>query len=101
MGDLFEMFIAVIVPTMAVVIPILLLAFLCVIPIEQIETRAFVKEFEQTMETVKVVRANNEMPEADVMIIANQNLAKYKYYNSIPILGWAITDKVDDLKPIE
>ena len=77
------------------------LVFLIALPISQLETRSFVKQFEQTEETVEVVRAKGEMPEADIMIEANQYLAKYKYYNNIPIIGWCSTDQVDDLQPIE
>ena len=98
MGDFL---VSVIGPVAATLFGILFLSFLVIIPIVQMETRAFVKEFQQTVETVKVVRAKNEMPEADIMITANQNLAKYKYYNDVPIIGWTVTDKIDDLKPIE
>jgi len=72
-----------------------------VLPISQLDSRSFVKQFKQTEETVAVVRAKGEMPEADMLIQANQILADKKYYNSLFILGWGITDQVDDLKPIE
>jgi len=76
-------------------------SFVLILPFSQLESRSFIKQFEQTVETISVVRAKGEMPEADMLIEANQHLADWKYYNSIPILELCITDRVDDLKPIE
>ena len=75
--------------------------FLLVLPFAQLDSRSFVKQFEQTIETVEVVRAKGEMPEADILISVNQQLADYKYFNGIPFIELAISDRVDALQPIE
>lgn len=98
---MFEVIVEFLVPIIGGIALVGILIFLCIIPLTQMESRAFVKEFQQTIETIKVVREKNEMPEADIMITANQDLAKLKFYNSIPIIGWTITDKIEELRPIE
>jgi hypothetical protein len=98
---MFEVIVEFLVPIIGGIALVGILIFLCIIPLAQMESRSFIKEFQQMVETVEVVRAKNEMPEADVMITANRELAKLKFYNSIPIIGWTITDKIEELRPIE
>ena len=88
-------------PIFMVIAVIIVILFMIMIPVQQLETRAFIQEFKQVKNTVDIVRLKNEMPEADRIIEINQLLAKWKYYNGLPIIGWTITDMIDDLEPIE
>lgn len=100
------------VPALAAIGPTLIIvgAVLCILSLAGLfhytESKSFVAEYKGAQVTIENQRGriqtfHERIAMAGKIIDLNSRLAKDKYWNSVPILGWYLPDELDDLEPIQ